>query len=164
MESELFLILLFKESSVHNIREFFKQQRIRDCMRYFLVTLTILNSTCLWYRRRPSYLGCSSIPCWDKRKQRYILHDGDSSDNNSVPARYWVARFDKGQAAAPRLGSNKNIPIQSRTGLYKFPIHKPSQGIDMCLISPCVQTKIKFYVLESWLQWYRDYLDLDRHF
>ena len=42
MENELFLILLFKESSVHNIREFFKQQRIRDCMRYFLVTLTIV--------------------------------------------------------------------------------------------------------------------------
>ena len=43
MESELFLILLFKESSVHNIREFFKQQRIRDCcMHYFLVTLTIV--------------------------------------------------------------------------------------------------------------------------
>ena len=42
MESELFLILLFKESSVHNIREFFKQQRIRDFMRYLLVTLTIV--------------------------------------------------------------------------------------------------------------------------
>ena len=34
----------------------------------------------------------------------------------------------------------------------------------MCLISPFVQTLKKFYIWESWLQWYRrlgDYLDLD---